>query len=333
MDHIYGILDPYEPIVIPYLGGQEYDGFEFARFPTRQGWDVDLLTAGDLQGRTIVEAAQFLQAWLYFGMLYETLKVCEDDHDPPLLIDDFLRVDEVSQQVIVTTAVLPKHLESLFSELKQLLDTKKYYKRFRSCMALARGVYSNLLDSSIAESEPATQLLSPEILLSIQILGEALDMGITEVFKSRRDYIWRVKPRSTWLMDRMIHKGWCPTIVNQLSQPYATFSYFASLLGPPRRGDDHSGCSFGGRACVASNIDDTKEYVKKHVTDGCTCDCIEILTGDDSEVAAAIRREEIPVVHLRDDGTNLEVDICSYSASKPIPYTALSHVLVANPHL
>lgn len=94
-------------------------------------------------------------------------------------------------------------------------------------------------------------------------------------------------------MDRLIHQGWCPIIVGQLSRPCASFLYFAALLGPPRRGDYHSRCSFGGRACVASNVNDTKVYVKKHVTDGCTCECIEIRNGDDSEVAAAIRREEI----------------------------------------
>jgi hypothetical protein len=330
MDHLPSLLDPYEPIVIPYLGRKEYDGFKFAGFPTRQGWDIDLLSAGDLQGRTIVEAAQFLQTWLYFGMLYETLKVREDDHDPPLLIDDFLRVDEKSKKVIITTAVLPTRLESLFSELKQLPDTKEYYQRFRSCMDLACGVWRDIMHSSTAEVESAMQLLSPEILLSIQILGAALDIGISEVFGSRSDYTWRVIPQSTWLMDRMIHQGWCPTIANQLSKPCATFLYFASLLGPPRHGDNHSSCSFGGRACVASNVNDTKEYVEKHVTDGCTCDSIEILTGDESEVAAAINREEIPVIHLRYDGMNLEVEICSYSASNPLPYIALSHVLVTN---
>jgi hypothetical protein len=41
---------------------------------------------------------------------------------------------------------------------------------------------------SRAKTEAATQLLTPEILLTIQILGAALEIGISEVFGSRRDY-------------------------------------------------------------------------------------------------------------------------------------------------
>jgi hypothetical protein len=140
MDHLHEAPDPYERIVIPYLGGKVGDVFEFARFPTEQGWDVDLLTAGDLQGHTIVEATQFLQTQLYFGMLYETSKVREDEHDSVVLIDDFFRVDGKSNMVILTTVLLPKHLENVILKVKRLPDTTKYYKRFRSCMDLACGV-------------------------------------------------------------------------------------------------------------------------------------------------------------------------------------------------
>src|SRR5256885_5876765 len=60
------------PIRIPCLCSNEkkmYDGGDFAQYPTQQGWDVRELQYDPLQGRTAGEAAAFLQAWAYFGLL------------------------------------------------------------------------------------------------------------------------------------------------------------------------------------------------------------------------------------------------------------------------
>ncbi|RDL41096.1 uncharacterized protein BP5553_01075 [Venustampulla echinocandica] len=124
--------------------------------------------------------------------------------------------------------------------------------------------------------------------------------------------------------------------------------FYTSLLGPPSLGQDHSSCSFDSRACTASNVNDSKEYINKHAVDGCECDYIVIPTGSGSECAVAIERGDIPIVHLQDDGEDLSVDICPHRTkpktlveklkrflllfvpwvrrSNPIPYTALSHV-------
>src|SRR5436190_19748733 len=146
-------------------------------------------------------------------------------------------------------------------------DVSAYYERFRASMSLSCGVWRNLMESS--DNENTLQLLSQEILLSIQILGAALDIGVTEVIGSRADYIWRKVPQSKWLMQRMIGQGWCPAIVEQLSNPCATFLYYASLLGPPRHGDDHSKCWANGRTCLATNTEGEK-YVAKHVSETCS---------------------------------------------------------------
>ncbi|KAK4951667.1 hypothetical protein LTR66_013831 [Elasticomyces elasticus] len=64
MDHLPTVVNSYDPIAIPYLGGNEYDGLDFGGYPERQNWQISALLGGDLQGRTRVEAARYLQTWL-----------------------------------------------------------------------------------------------------------------------------------------------------------------------------------------------------------------------------------------------------------------------------
>jgi len=130
------------------------------------------------------------------------------------------------------------------------------------------------------------------------------------------------------------------------TDPGENYSY-ASLLGPPNQGSDHSNCTFHSHTCTASNVKATAEYVlfyhlqlafsratnvnsnryvRKHVSDNCKCGYVNIPTGDDSELAAAISRGDIPVIHIQEDGIDVKVDVQSYSKANPIPYTALSHV-------
>ena len=325
MDHLPQVNDPYAPLDIPYLGGRQYDCLNFSGYPTRQKWQINRLVNGDLQGRTDTEAAQFLQTWLYFGMLHEALQLDEDDR---IDLNGFVRTDAKSQKKFITTHQLPELLHKWRLRVKERQDVKAYYERFRDCMNISCNMWRDLMEASAKNITPNTprSLLGHEILLSIQILGAALDVGISETCGSRADYVWRVIPESRWLMQRMIGQGWCPTIVTQLSRPCATFLYYASLLGPPRPGDDHKNCSRDSRACRAADIREGEQDVAKHVDEGCQCEHIAIHTEDKSPVANAITQGDIPVIHLVDDGTEPITDIRVYKDSNRFEYTAISHV-------
>ena len=121
----------------------------------------------------------------------------------------------------------------------------------------------------------------------------------------------------------MVSKGWCPSVVAQLSTPCATFLYYCSLLGPPRVGDDHSGCS-NEETCVAGNISNEARSTQKHVTEGCKCEQVAVDTKDGSKVSQAIGRGEIPVLRIKEDGDSLEIEV--HTSESPIAYIALSHV-------
>lgn len=330
MEHLPFVKNPYEPISIPYLGGPEYDGLEFADYPARRfggNFLFPKLLTGDLQGKTELEIAQFLQTWLFFGMIYEAYRLSEDH-----FVDQrsLVRVDPVTTVEYITTVGLPRLFDIWRDSLKYIpRDSKEfvqYYERYRASMVTACSVYRKLMAQS--EIKGATPLLSHEILLSIQILGAAIDIGVTEVCSNNAKYTWRVVPRSGWLMERMISQGWCPCIVEQISSPCTTFLYYASLLGPPTLGKDHSNCRSNSRACVAANVKDNVKYVSRHVEDGCECEFVVIDTGPDSKISLSVSRGELPLIQLSSENENgdVTVDVASYSEDDPIPYIAISHV-------
>lgn len=329
MDHLPPVSNPYEPISIPYLGGPAYDNVDIAGYPARRFGDryrVSALQRGDLQGKTELETAQFLQTWLYFGMLYEAYRLSDDHY---VNYRDFIRVDEAGKEWI-TTARLPE----LFRVWKERIDRipkgseehEQYYMWFRRSMVVACGVFRDLMGRCYDENFP--KLLSQEILLSIQILGAAIDIGVTEVCGERDEYTWRIVPRSVWLEKRMVGQGWCPCVVEQIQTPDRTFLYYASLFGPQNKGMNHSECKAEARACVAANVKDGEKYVSKHVVEGCECDFVVIDTGHGSAVASSISHGGIPVIQISGDHDHgdVNVGIASWSAENPVPYVAISHV-------
>src|SRR5438477_13009862 len=75
MDHLlaFELHDP--PIQVPYLVTTPYDDGDFISYPERRDWDRGDLIRGDFSGHSASETAAFLQAWLYFGLLYTVLTI------------------------------------------------------------------------------------------------------------------------------------------------------------------------------------------------------------------------------------------------------------------
>jgi hypothetical protein len=78
---------------VPYVAHPPYDRLRFETFPNRVGWRIaDDGTAewvnddtGGPQNATISRFAQFVQSWLYFGLLEEVL-----GDDPDFNVNDFI---------------------------------------------------------------------------------------------------------------------------------------------------------------------------------------------------------------------------------------------------
>ncbi|GFF32135.1 hypothetical protein IFM46972_03445 [Aspergillus udagawae] len=81
MDHLPKVEEPYHrELQIPLFvkKGQEYDGVgleDFLSFPSKQGLNLERLKFGDFGERTFEDVISCIQAWGYFGMLQEVLRV------------------------------------------------------------------------------------------------------------------------------------------------------------------------------------------------------------------------------------------------------------------
>jgi hypothetical protein len=94
---------------VPYLvrAEHEYNNLKFSSFPQRKRFDPEILIVGDLKDKSWDEAASFLQAWCYFGLLNEILK----PKDFSVETRDFVRRSE-DGRLFITTDLLPVLLES-----------------------------------------------------------------------------------------------------------------------------------------------------------------------------------------------------------------------------
>ena len=114
MDHFPPVLRPHRPLQVPYLGG-EYDNKSFEEYPTRHGYNVQQLQAGNVDPETIAATKTFLQTWFYFGMLHQVLGL-------KIETADFVRT-ECTGGAYITTARLPKYLHIWRESLSMIPDT------------------------------------------------------------------------------------------------------------------------------------------------------------------------------------------------------------------
>ncbi|KAF2992997.1 hypothetical protein E8E14_000383 [Neopestalotiopsis sp. 37M] len=114
MDHLPPILDPVEPYPKPPFLGYicTFDGGQFTTFPERCGWKLegennfsDRLLRKDGVELGHLETSAFIQAWLFFGLLFEVFKII----DVPLNEEDSIRKDDTGTSV--TTEMLPTYIQ------------------------------------------------------------------------------------------------------------------------------------------------------------------------------------------------------------------------------
>jgi hypothetical protein len=78
MEFIPRVQNPKHPqLKIPLLvkEGKEYTPGNFCTYPERCGFDLNALIQGELNGKSWEDVTSFVQAWAYFGMITEILKL------------------------------------------------------------------------------------------------------------------------------------------------------------------------------------------------------------------------------------------------------------------
>jgi hypothetical protein len=331
MEHLPPVSSPYEPVLVPHIADEEYDGLAFAEYPTRRGFDIDSLLKGDFKTKSPGEIAAFLQTWLYFGLIYEIFQVKLDPH--------LVRKD-VNGGEWITTEKLPRllwHAKALFEKAKQLPEytpenVEKRNERITNVVRTSFHVWEGF--QKLGEKNP----IPPEVALGIQILAITLQVGLTDLLGGEeQEENYRVVPwerdgrhwrlaKNEWLENRMIGQGWCPVIIEQTRRSFNTVGlYYCSLLGPPGGKLDHRKCKKSEPDCDAMRNFETEHGT--HVVEGCEC---EFLVVDSSKLGDIIAKDAIPVLYLCEEDGKAALEVVSSASEDGLEYTAMSHVYVFN---
>ncbi|KAF2649918.1 hypothetical protein K491DRAFT_668128 [Lophiostoma macrostomum CBS 122681] len=320
MEHIESPHAPaYPQPKVPVLSTELYDGLGLASFPDRRGFNERRLISGDFTEHPASETAAFLQAWLYFGTLRETL----DDFGVP---QRFITIDPESEHGVVDTSLL----EDSVALRLQALRTQFYsgdplawptYYRIEDCIRKLLIFCSFATVPGDKRAFPAEWPLSPEVDLSLRLLGRCLASSLYPalMFIIPSNTAFFRFPPAYFTIARMQEAGWCPREISMLTETLSPCAlHFASRLRRARL--DHSSCST--RLCSARQVD-TSSYRTGHVVEECSCGFIG---PPFDQILTIIRRKQIPLLTIGFDQVKQTVtfDVEAYTGKQV--YVAFSHV-------
>ena len=321
-----------QPLEVPCVCDPWYfDGLQFEKFPVRKGFKLvehssdysKYIFNADATKLSPEAFAKIIQAWLFFGLLIEVLKVGGVVID----VEDF--IEHKGQEKHITTKFLPNYL-SRWEQKERTLprkECKAHFQRqqymimhsmfFREHQVSGRVVLENLHGKC---SESYQVSLPLPIEMSIILLEETLDLA------SRKAYgiDLRLGSYSIFLSPSLITNlnstGWCPSEVSLITQGYDDSSIvFASQVERHRTKANHSQCST--TKCRAFNIV-TPSYRTQHTIDCKNCSDVAIIR---EELASTLCQGRIPRACIRTTGKGdaLEPTVTIEDSG---PYIAISHV-------
>lgn len=319
MDHLPVPLHPlYQPLIVPCLCKTAYNSSDFQNYPTLRGFNPERLLTGDFSQKEEHETASFLQDWLYFGVLYETLGTRQEDYIEPHPGIKYGRVD---------TLRLDQHLFDRMTYLTGLLDRRddQVWDMIRKAEKCLEQLSYFCCMASCRADALIRWPLAPEVDISLRVLGQRLAsafIGGLGSFVLKGSILWNLQfPDPPLAVTRMRDNNWCPSeIIRSLEQFSPATLYYASLLRRSNITKDHRNCT--SRKCYAFLVDETT-YQTRHVELECKC---SFLGPDIVSVVDIIKAGKVPLLTIDVDrkSDNLQVLVESYEAGTE--YIALSHV-------
>lgn len=316
MDHIPKASSDFDHVDVPFLFDEScpfiYDNGVWMDYPTRAGWDLESFSDGDFTNRgrnTSIQAASFLQAWLYFGMLHCITGI-------PVETYDFVRIHDQS----ATRTVSMKDLGLYLARWKEAIN---------GWPADERVSRTNAMDNSIREmTNIQVQYLGwktplPDVIvLSINILHKTL-MRVKRAMLKHSDFEPRLNyfQGSRDLIDqRLSDRGWCVRDISRHHQGQSCLvMYYALSLGPRLVSRDHTACL--NTECLTLQVDHAT-YRTQHVLPGCDCAHVGV---DVTQICDLINQDQTPILTLssrNDNPPKLHIS----SAGNDLNYVCISHV-------
>ncbi|KAK5989645.1 hypothetical protein PT974_07900 [Cladobotryum mycophilum] len=336
------------PPQTPYVCEEQWDGGMFITYPVRKGkirWvppRLRQLLGVDAPDEPYLETlyptpskeiGPFLQTWLFFGLLAESLSLNEVSpgvrlveqtealEEIRLLHEKCLVKDENGERHLTGLPVLEmgpliRERTALDSNLTQRLI------HVRNCLQFA-----NLMLLSVQE-------LDEPIRYSLCALGEMFTTGLFTAASTANPRIeapmvgfsWHnnyIKPGGA-VETQMLERGWCPSEIDKIRAQFQGLHtmHYIGQLKKSESNRSHENCS--NHLCVAFQMDVTT-YRPAHAVSECDCSHISI---DRDEVHSILRYAgTYPVIRVEGTSGSLDDLKLFVEPYEPgLPYVALSHV-------
>lgn len=362
MDHLPLPHNPmHEPIEIPCLSTENYDGRDFGTYPDRQGYTPRTIRQWyDIINRPSKEFSAFLQRWLFFGLMEEVL-------GERIEVSDFIRRVGDPGHLIVTTAKLLPMLRKLIDFGRRHQRGSSYYTVFKNlgiAMRINAAFTAQKVASESALSETARAPFisfieratfadprDPRIAMSMALMNETLrDAFILASIETDQNLPAANTdfPEGRCLVYfRMRSDGWCPS---ELSMMFTRLNcaglYFMSHVERPNPARKHPMIRVhpAAASATASAIKTEREFIQpgdlctkfkcsayqlheetyrtKHV-EGCP-GCYDIVA-DEREIFRILKSGCIPLI-LSIDSEDENRHVTLVESGPDVEYVAISHV-------
>ena len=324
MDHLALPQDPILPLSkIPYLCTEHYDvTIPFIEYAGRKGKPWMVVEVGQVmfELHEIVsptsksELACFLQTWLFFGLLAETLGDLYDH-------DTFVTKSLDTKERILTTKDLQCLMEKRIAWIATLEKAvqKQLFEHAGKC-----------IDITWKAQRLDIMNLDPRIKYSIgavaEFIASAIDKAHLTTFpgsdRCRKPFANGFYTEE--IKERMVKANWCPNDFARVRDKFQSIQllFYYSRMKKPLSKIHHRNCTED--RCVAHSIN-LSQYKTKHCK-GCE-GCEDVLI-DNKPIMNILQSGELPLLLLKrriDEPRKVSVELCS-TAERGNNYVAISHV-------
>ena len=332
---------------IPFVGPHSYDGSDFLRYPERSHWEIRTTTKGidftccGVQP-SVERLSNFLQQWLYFGLLKEAVGNALTNSALKSLVEQDEHGRGYLNSTYLEKIIGPWSFDFAVQEWAQDVDKFVLWgEQLNKCLLKSRDIVIRVLNNN-------HRAIDPLIFLGIALLAEYLTAALKSVYiirsTLRSDPSLAYKPSSnqtseqlsppvsqTWrvigtadcgqlILHLMLEHGWCPHDVARFDhqvREVGVLWYYASLE-PPRVQKDHSQCS--PEVCLGMQTEKDK-YPFAHWRNDCTC----VMMDEHAEsVNVILKSGSLPLVDHAWRNDKIEILIVP-EEEKP-EFVAISHV-------
>lgn len=333
MDHITLPSDNvgHSPLEVPYLESQQfqYDDLGMLLYPQRSGIDPELLALNEEPCLGLYQSAQFIQAWLWFGMLGECLRVGFRNTQAPRRTNYDIFIKQTSHGKFVSLVRLREVIASENESISPLFREWRNY-RLLNCMHIANKFVRQAI-ATLHHSGPRFDERAPLepiflVLLSVQILIQTLVDSTEGLRRLKQDGHVATDDMSVQLVDLLLTcSGWCLLDIEHLPKSpifryYLTYFRQNSCLHQMiLRGHDEKICS------NRRTSQDTC-FAPKHTHRQCFCPLISVPFDAIDQIEPSNNLDTNIFHEYNSDSRCLHQTAQSLNTELINPYVAISHI-------